>query len=333
MKYFALVIAFTLSFFVFADNVNAQTDELRSATGLPIQIGQPAVFGQVTIKRMASGEKKPTVHVTMLEGGSQVGRVQANDAGYYFFLQMPRTTATLIVEINNFEVGRAMVAVAAGASRNLRQDFTVDWEEFKRFSATGVISAVYLRSEEAEKAFEAAMKSVREKDNKKAVAQFNAILEKDPKDFVAWTELGTVFFRMDSYDNAEACYFKAIELKKDYLTALLNLGKLYLSKNKADDAVLVLSNAVASSPSNADARHYLGEAYLLAKKGSLAVPQLKEAIKLAPDEKAELHLRLADLYNAAGGKKLAAEEYKQFLKKRPDHPEKDKLEKYIRENQ
>lgn len=333
MKYLALASIFLLSVILSPTAAKAQTDELRSATGLPIQIGQPAVFGQVSIKRLASGERKPTIHVTMLEGGTQIGRVQVNDAGYYYFLQMPRTTATLLVEINNFEVGRAVLAVAAGASRNLRQDFTVDWEEFKKVSTPGVISAIYPRSEEAEKAFETAMKSSRDKDNQRAVAQFNAILEKDPKDFVAWTELGTVFFRMNSLDNAEACYFKAIELKKDYVMALLNLGKLYLSRQKADEAVLVLSNAVSSSPANADARHYLGEAYLMAKKGSLAVPQLKEAIKLAPDDKAELHLRLADLYNAAGGKKLAAEEYKQFLKKRPDHPDKEKFEKYIRDNQ
>jgi tetratricopeptide (TPR) repeat protein len=321
------------SIFFFPVVLLGQTDELRAATGLPIQIGQPAVFGQVVIKRLSPGERKPTIHVTMLEGGSQVGRVQANDAGYYYFLEMPRTTATLVFEINNFEVGRAVLAVAAGASRNLRQDFTVDWEEFKKVSHLGVVSAVYPRSEEAERAFEAAMKSSREKNNQKAIAEFNAILEKDPKDFVAWTELGTVFFRMNSFENAEACYFKAIELKKDFLPALLNLGKLYLGRQRADDAILVLSNAVNSAPQNADARHYLGEAYLLAKKGSLAVPQLREAIRLAPGEKAELHLRLADLFNAAGGKKLAADEYKEFLKKRPDHPDRERLEKYIRENQ
>jgi Tfp pilus assembly protein PilF len=333
MQYFVFVFAFSLSMSIFPTAANAQTDELRSATGLPIQIGQPAVFGQVTIKRMASGEKKPTVHVTMLEGGSQIGRMQANDAGYYYFLQMPRTTATLIFEINNFEVGRMMLPVAPGASRNLRQDFTIDWEEFNRASKTGVVSALYPRSADAERAFEAAMKSVRERDYKKAMEQFDQILANDPKDFVSWTELGTVFYRNNAFDNAEACYFKAIELKKDYLMALMNLGKLYLGRQRADDAVLVLSNAVASAPANAEARHYLGEAYLMAKKGSLAVPQLKEAIKLAPDEKADLHLRLAELYDAAGGKKLAVEEYKQFLKKRPDHPEKERLERYIRDNQ
>ena len=77
---------------------------------------------------------------------------------------------------------------------------------------------------------------------------------------------------------------------------------------------------------------FLGEAYLQTKKGSLAVAQLNEAIRLDPIEKAELHLRLATLYNAAGMKSKAANEYNVFLGKRPDYAGKSKLEKYIADN-
>ena len=38
------------------------------------------------------------------------------------------------------------------------------------------------------------------------------------------------------------------------------------------------------------------------------------------------------LYNAAGYRDRAAAEYEQFLAKKPDYPEKEKLQKYIREN-
>ena len=59
---------------------------------------------------------------------------------------------------------------------------------------------------------------------------------------------------------------------------------------------------------------------------------LNKAVELAPQEKAEIDLRLAMLYNAAGLKDRASGEYKAFLKKFPDHPEKAKLEKYIADN-
>jgi hypothetical protein len=47
---------------------------------------------------------------------------------------------------------------------------------------------------------------------------------------------------------------------------------------------------------------------------------------------AEVHLRLALLYNGAGMKDKAVLEYEAFLKKRPDYAERKKLEKYIAEN-
>ena len=112
----------------------------------------------------------------------------------------------------------------------------------------------------------------------------------------------------------------------------MNLGKLHLSQQQATKAVAVFMRAVSVEASSADAFHYLGESYLKAKLGSKAVIALNEAIRLEPSEKAELHLRLAALYNAAGAKDRAANEYKLFLEKRPTYPDKKKLEKYILDN-
>lgn len=331
MKDLARLLFVFLTALIVAGSIFAQTDELRQATGLPIQIGQPAIYGQVTIKRLGQKDKKPTVHVSLLEGGSQIERILTNDAGYYYFLTTPRGGATLIFELNNNEVGR--VVLSMGASRNIRQDFTIDWQEFQRQNAVGVISTKdYVRDTESNKAFDNAMQHVKEKKFDKAIPAFNEIIAKDPKDFVAWTELGTVYFNENSLDNAEACYFKAIELKKDYFVALLNLGKLYINRKQFDNAILVLSNAVKSRSDSADAHHYLGESYLQAKKGASAVFHLNESIRLAPMEKAEIHLRLAALYNVAKMKDKAAAEYKLFLSKRPDYPEKTQLEKYIADN-
>jgi tetratricopeptide (TPR) repeat protein len=71
---------------------------------------------------------------------------------------------------------------------------------------------------------------------------------------------------------------------------------------------------------------------LQAKKGSKAVIFFNKAIELAPTEKAELHLRLASLYDAANLKDRAVAEYKLFLGKVPNHPEKARIEKYIKDN-
>ena len=99
-----------------------------------------------------------------------------------------------------------------------------------------------------------------------------------------------------------------------------------------DVAIEALGRAVKLKPDSADANYFLGETYLQIKKGSAAVPYLNEAIRLDPSGMAEVHLRLATLYNGAGMKDKAVAEYEEFLKKRPDYPDRKKLEKYIAEN-
>ena len=112
----------------------------------------------------------------------------------------------------------------------------------------------------------------------------------------------------------------------------MNLGRVRLMQQKYDDAIPILTRAVEVRATSADANFYLGEAYLQIKKGSKAVTYFYEALKLDPVGKADAHLRLAALYNGAGLKDKAALEYVEFLKKKPDYPDKKKLEQYIEQN-
>jgi len=112
----------------------------------------------------------------------------------------------------------------------------------------------------------------------------------------------------------------------------MNLGRLRSVRKNYEGAIEPLTAAVNIQPSSADANYYLGEAYLQIKKGSKAVGYLNEAIKLDPVGRADAHLRLATLYNAAGMKDKAAIEYEEFLKKKPGHPDAKKLREYIEAN-
>jgi len=105
-----------------------------------------------------------------------------------------------------------------------------------------------------------------------------------------------------------------------------------LSQSKYDLAVEAFLRAAGSDPSSAEAYRYLGTAYLDAKQGTKAVVAFNEALRLKPDEMAEVHLNLASLYDAAGFKDRASNEYKLFLARRPNYAEKAKLEEYIKAN-
>lgn len=316
--------------------VFAQDEENR----LPTKIGENStntskgnLSGKVTLRGLDPTQPKPVVFVLVFLNGVLMERRQVFDNGSYNVPNVPRENVTVAIEVNGAEVGRQMLQPSLIGS--IRQDFDVNLLQGQNSnSKTGIVSAksLYTRSDENEKLFEKAMSAAKDKKPDNAINLFKQIVANDPKDFVTWTELATLYFRNEKYSEAEQAYNKALELKPDFMVALLNLGRCYLAQNQAEKAIPVLTKAVEADPASANAQHLLGEAYLQTKKGSKAVVYLYEAIRLAPIEKAELHLRIATLYNAAGLKAKAVEEYKQFLEKVPKHPDREKFEKYIKEN-
>jgi tetratricopeptide (TPR) repeat protein len=288
------------------------------------------------IRNVPRGERKPTIVVYLRNGGAQIDKYQTNDLGYWYFLRTPVDGHTLNFEIDGIEVGRTIIA--GGISNRFRQDIELDWNQVKGSTrsspSSGVVSARdrYERSADSETALQKALSEIRAKKDDEALKLLTSIVEKDPKDYNAWMYLGTIYYSAKRNDEARAAYKRALELKPDYFLANLNLGRLEVSQKQFDPAIAALVKAVEIDAASADANHLLGEAYLQNKKGSLAVGYLNKAIELAPVEKAELHLRLAALYNAAGLKDRAALEYKAFLAKVKDHPDRAKFEQYVKDN-
>ncbi len=314
---------------------NAQVDEVSQATGLPIPIGAPVIYGQVFIRNLPRGERRPVIFVYLRNSGINIDKVQTNDQGFYYFLKNPGDGLTLAFEFDGSELGSTMLT--AGISNRVRRDVEFDWNalngaEARKKAGTVNVSNQYNRTNAAEKAFDDAMDLVKEKKATEALAAFVEIVGKDPKDHVAWLMIGTINYSQNKPKEARAAFIKAIELSPAYFLAHLNLGRLELSEQNYQPAIANLLKAVEEEPNSADANHLLGEAYLQSKKGSLAVGYLNKAIELAPVEKADLHLRLAALYHAAGYKSLASAEYAAFLKKVKDYPKRKELEKYIKEN-
>jgi len=277
-----------------------------------------------------------TYHLVLThESGAMVGRQSISVGGRYRFMNVPNGRYFMVVERDSLEVARIEMVINELSKTDLRRDIVLQQRQLAAASInSGVLSVAdkYQRSPENQKLYQQAMAAVSKDDRKAAVNLLNQLVAADPKDFVAWTELGTIHFRDNKTGDAEKAYRRAIEEKPDFFVPLLNLGKLQFSKKSYEDAIETLTKAVAANPQSAEANQFLGESYLQIKKGSKAVGYLNEAIKLDPMGMAEIHLRLAQLYHGAGLKDRAANEYALFLQKKPDHPDKAKLEKYIAEN-
>ena len=330
LRFFSVILAavFLTSF------TNAQVDDVSQVTGLPIPIGASVIYGQVMIRNVPRTERRPTTVVYLRNGGAQIDKYQTNDQGYWYFLKAPRDGTMLVFEIDGNEVGQSLIT--AGISNRFRQDVEFDWNALRGAAKTavGVVSVRdrYQRSKESEAAFETALRVSAAGESDKALSLFTEIVKIDDKDFNAWVQIGTLHYASKRPDEARKAYAKALSLKPDYFRANLNLGKLELSQKDYGAAISSLSKAVEIDGESADANHLLGEAYLQNKKGSLAVVYLNKAIVLAPVEKAEIHLRLGALYTAAGYNDRASAEYKAFLEKVKDYPDRQRLEKFIKDN-
>jgi cytochrome c-type biogenesis protein CcmH/NrfG len=302
-------------------------------------IGGHTVFGDFKVDEAGSKQIRPISFNVILYtlGGRIVTRQTVTNGGRYRFIDVPDGEYNIVVEVENNEVARLRVTVASPVRTDFRQDISMAWRETfvdnKRDNSAAVsVVNTYDREPANATLFENAGVAIKKNNHDQAVGFLRQIVEADPKDFEAWTELGTVLLSQNRIEDAEKAYLGALAERPDYMLALINLGKLRLIQKQFEKAVETLDQAVKTQPQSATANYYLGEAYLQIKKGSKAVIYLREALNLDPVGKAEAHLRLAALYNAAGLKDKAAMEYEDFLKKKPDYPAKKKLEEYITQN-
>lgn len=323
LVFLLLTIVLTLS----PDLINAQSG------------GQNILFGDFKIDESRATGITPISFDLILytTGGSVVGRQSVTNNGRYRFMNIRNGEYYLVVEMENSEVARLSVTVASPSKTDIRQDIFLEWRPDsvdKKSGKVGTISAAdyYERAPANKRIFEQAAEATDKKKYDQALLLLRRIVTSDPSDFQAWTELGTNYLLQSNATEAEKAYLRAIQERPAFVLALLNLGRLRIMEKKYEGAIEPLDAAVRIQPGSANANYFLGEAYLYLKKGSKAVVYLYEALKLDPIGMASAHLRLAALYNGAGLKEKAAIEYQEFLKKKPDYPDRKKLEQYIVQN-
>src|ERR1041384_6923021 len=293
------------------------------------------LFGDLHVDESKADGAVPLSYDVLLYSrvGNVLQRVSIPNNGRYQFLGLKEGEYDVVVEVENHEVARVRVSIYSPFKTDFRQDIEMRWISGP-FSKTSAIFAddVYKRSAANDKMFRDAERAKAQKRLAAAVTAFGKLLLNDPRDFQAWSELADLHFVQRQYLEAETEYLHAIDARPGFFLALLNLGRLEITLKKYEVAVEALIRAVKVRADSPDANYFLGESYLRLKKGSLAVPYLNEALRLDPVGMAEVHLRLARLYQAAGLPAKAAAEYQAFLKKRPDYSERKRLEKYITAN-
>ena len=307
-----------------------------AARKVEAQAGDHTLYGDLIIDESKAAGLKPLTFDVILysEGKVLISRQSTPNNGRFRFNNLPVGLYELAIEVENSEIARLTVDLRSPFLKDVRRDIEFEWRLPADSAQPGVISArdTYSRSLASNKLFTSARQAAAKKQYQTAVELLQQITTVDGKDFEVWFELANIHFRQKKLAEAENEYLRAIDVHSEYFPALLNLGRLELFQKQFDVAIKVLGQAVNLRPDSADANYFLGEAYLQSKRGSSAVMFFNEALRLDPRGMAEVHLQLARLYNHAGMKDKASAEYEQFLKKKPDYPERKKLSEYIEAN-
>jgi len=296
------------------------------------------LYGDIKIDDSELATRKPMIlDLILYTKGMQVtARQRINPGGRYRFNDIFDGDYWLVVESDGVEISRDSIFISKSMTMDIRHDINLSLRPvFHTPSGRGAVVSsadLYNRSAANESLYQKAAKEIQSKNYSQAILTLQDIVNSDPNDFVAWSDLGMLFFLQKDLEAAENSYTSATNAKASYFPAKFNLGRVKLAKKNYEGAIEALEAALKLDPKSASANYFLGEAYLQIKKGSKAVIYLNEALALDPVGMADAHLRLAVLYNGAGMKDKAVTEYEQFLKAKPDYPERPKLEKYISDN-
>ncbi len=337
--YRAISTIFAIALFLaYSDSVHAQVDDICGEFGVsPLldapRANLPYVYGRVTFKGLDPAGKFPKVTVVLIDREQSANRLTTDKTGNYCFRRRSGTVGgTLLVEVNGIEATRRALPSFGPAQQ--REDFEIYVGGSNTLAPPGVLSTKFFhpQNQKTIELYKKTAEAEKKKDIETAIGYLNALLALDPDDFIAWAKLGTLYFESNLLSDADAAFRRSLELRVDYIPAWINVGKIRVFQKQYESAIEIFKHAVSLDPTSARAHQLLGQTYLQTKLGTLGAEALKKAIELDPIGMAECHLLIARLYDLAGAKQLASKEYKIFLTKVTDHPDKKKFEKYIKDN-
>ena len=335
MRRLVSTIVFSVAVMAYPGTLQAQVDDICREFGVMPSLDNPwsqvpYIYGRVILSGFDSAAN-PKVTVVFSDRDNPSKKITVSKTGNYCF-KRTGSGATLVIEVDGIEVARRSVATFGSAQQ--REDFDIYPNKSPDTAAPGTVSAKFAhpRNEKTVDLYQKAAKAERDKELKPAIGYVKEIVAIDPADFVAWSILGSLFLEEKSFDESDAALRKSLGLKVEYTPAWVNVGRLRVAQKQLEAAIEIFKHAASLEPTTARTYRLLGETYLQTKQGTLGVEALNQAIKLDPEGMADCHLLIARLYDLAGAKQLAAREYKAFLSKVRDYPEKEKLEKYIKEN-
>jgi Flp pilus assembly protein TadD len=128
-----------------------------------------------------------------------------------------------------------------------------------------------------------------------AIDLLNRAIEADPKNKLAWNDLGLAYFDSRQDDLAANAYHKELEINAYDQYAYNNLGRIYLRQRNYAEAERWFLKQIEVTPLDKYAHHNLGVTYVEWHKYEQAIPELQRAASILPNN-ADPQVRLGVAY-------------------------------------
>ena len=155
---------------------------------------------------------------------------------------------------------------------------------------------------------------------KNSVTLWSDSVKKDPRNPIAWNDLGAGLFSKGKLKKAEFCYRQAIKMNRKGKKQLENLSFLLFNQGRFKEAVKFYKKLLELDPDNFMANAALGEIYLLLDKPALALKYADKIMSMHPDNP-EAVAQKGNLLFAMGSTETALALYNKALALFPESPE------------
>jgi tetratricopeptide (TPR) repeat protein len=153
-----------------------------------------------------------------------------------------------------------------------------------------------------------------------AISQYERSLEINPDNVEAHNNLGNALRQKGSLNEAIVHYQKALTIKPDFAEAENNLGNSLLQKGEVDDAIVHYQMAVKLRADSPAFQWNLGRTLAGKHRFDEAIPAYQAVLRMQPNN-AEAHRSLAMILAVIGKSDEAIKQFNEALRIKPNYPE------------
>ena len=149
-----------------------------------------------------------------------------------------------------------------------------------------------------------------QKDYQKAVSNYKMVLTVDPRNYVVMNNISSALIQLGSYDEAIRYAGEALQIRKDYIYSLINMGIAHSQLGRYKEGEDYLLRALSMEPSN---RYVLLNIGLLHEKSNAFDKAREFYTRLADKGDVQGYLGLARLAEKQGKRREAVDLYRAVM--------------------